>query len=437
VVLLTACSRGREPTTLPPLDDPAALAPRPVPNDAEPSRVSWIDLVPEQFTRIPRWNEEQFGEPMPASTWRPEDQHGTPFRWDAADLEPDGRGRPGSQRFTVYHGHGCCGGCQAVALLGAVLSQHRIDAGSPVPANRSVPHRADLPAGLDELDIRPILATSRHAYIMGGRDIPDVAPALAVVGAPYKDDLRPLLEHAGDPWTPARFCQAVMGHDLPVFRARVREHDVRFMTVALRQGPVVISGAFNRLVRGEDGVYRCPADARDMGRHHFMLVVGWEAYDRDRDGRADEVVWLVRDDNERRGGDTDAWNDAFLDDEWGRLVPRGCLLDEGRAHSVIPGSATIGSFDDALLAGPDGRRVSYCEYDPDQDGVATARDLCPFTPGPEQLDRDGDGIGDACDPCPDAVPVRGPTRGHRDEDHDGLANECDPCPEDANRECRP
>jgi hypothetical protein len=42
-----------------------------------------------------------------------------------------------------------------------------------------------------------------------------------------------------------------------------------------------------------------------------------------------------------------------------------------------------------------------------------AGDLCPRTPDPDQRDRDGDGIGDACDD---------------DADDDGLRDAVDPCP---------
>ncbi len=425
LTIAAGCTRS-DANTLPAAAARPPATPREIPADVEPAKVEWLHLVPETFTHIPRWEAEQFGASMPETTWDPAHQATSPMRWDLATVDADGRWRPGADRYAVFHGHGCCGGCQAVALLGAVLTQYRIDSRQPVPARRTTPHRAAIPARMDELDLRALLATSRQAFIMGGRDIPTVAPALAVAGAPLRQDLHPLLREADDPWTPARFCQAAMGRDLPVLRARVREHDVRLMTVALRQGPVVISGAFNRLRRGPDDIYRCPDDAEDLSRHHFMLVVGWERNDRDGDGEPDEVVWLVRDDWERNGGDHDTWSDAFLDDEWGRIVPRGCLLDHGRAHSIIPGTVSLGGFDDPVLDGPEGARVSYCEYDPDQDGVATAHDLCPFYPDPAQTDRDGDGIGDACDPCPEAPPAERPSRGHLDEDGDGLANACDP-----------
>jgi hypothetical protein len=39
--------------------------------------------------------------------------------------------------------------------------------------------------------------------------------------------------------------------------------------------------------------------------------------------------------------------------------------------------------------------------DADGDGMADARDVCPFFADPEQRDSDGDGVGDACE-CGDA-----------------------------------
>src|SRR5207249_10897096 len=38
--------------------------------------------------------------------------------------------------------------------------------------------------------------------------------------------------------------------------------------------------------------------------------------------------------------------------------------------------------------------------DADGDGVPDAVDNCPAVPNPDQADADGDGVGDACDPCP-------------------------------------
>ncbi len=74
--------------------------------------------------------------------------------------------------------------------------------------------------------------------------------------------------------------------------------------------------------------------------------------------------------------------------------------------------------------------------DSDGDGVADGSDNCPSVPNPDQLDLDGDGLGNACDPdddndtVPDAadncplVPNADPA----DRDGDGLGDACDPTP---------
>ena len=60
--------------------------------------------------------------------------------------------------------------------------------------------------------------------------------------------------------------------------------------------------------------------------------------------------------------------------------------------------------------------------DSDRDGVADDADNCPAADNPEQFDRDGDGIGNACDVClerPEPIP---------DEDGDTIGDDCDDCP---------
>ena len=82
-----------------------------------------------------------------------------------------------------------------------------------------------------------------------------------------------------------------------------------------------------------------------------------------------------------------------------------------------------------------------CDPDDDNDGVLDALDHCPLVADPADFDSDGDGYGDACDPCPldaqndadgdgvcgdvDNCPsARNPSQ--RDADHDGIGDACDP-----------
>lgn len=60
------------------------------------------------------------------------------------------------------------------------------------------------------------------------------------------------------------------------------------------------------------------------------------------------------------------------------------------------------------------------EFDSDGDDVCDVDDVCPFRFDPEQTDTDGDGVGDRCDRCV------GP--GSRDSDGDGICNQLDICP---------
>lgn len=61
--------------------------------------------------------------------------------------------------------------------------------------------------------------------------------------------------------------------------------------------------------------------------------------------------------------------------------------------------------------------------DRDGDGVPDESDLCPDTPDKEQRDYDRDGFGDACDACPHIA-----TTANVDGDRDGVGDECDPAP---------
>jgi hypothetical protein len=80
--------------------------------------------------------------------------------------------------------------------------------------------------------------------------------------------------------------------------------------------------------------------------------------------------------------------------------------------------------------------------DTDDDGFCDVDDNCPEVPNDGQQDQDGDGLGDICDPCPQGGDGDGdgvcdvddncpeaPNEGQQDQDGDGLGDICDPCPQ--------
>lgn len=98
-----------------------------------------------------------------------------------------------------------------------------------------------------------------------------------------------------------------------------------------------------------------------------------------------------------------------------------CIGDGTGAHyCMIVGELPVndGAVDSLPLdAAPDAPSA-----DRDGDGVPNATDNCPDVANADQADEDADTLGDVCDPCP-------PSTTNTDTDNDGVGDDCDPHPQ--------
>ncbi|MDX9751448.1 MAG: OmpA family protein [Flavobacteriales bacterium] len=120
----------------------------------------------------------------------------------------------------------------------------------------------------------------------------------------------------------------------------------------------------------------------------------------------------------------------------------GVFTASGQEKFVVLGAFPLAGMEKtSVIEGPDSRRAYYYidgisvnlkpEDDRDGDGVIDKEDACPDEPGPASTqgcpDGDGDGVADKDDKCPD---LAGPAEwdGCPDSDGDGIPDHQDRCP---------
>jgi hypothetical protein len=135
-----------------------------------------------------------------------------------------------------------------------------------------------------------------------------------------------------------------------------------------------------------------------------------------------------------RVADEALWVNEDLSSEFWNKDPSIDVTPDGKF--VVAWEALVLSFDSLVVATVRHARLFADPNDEDRDSVLNDVDNCPDAFNPEQIDTDGDSIGDACedDEDDDGVPNTEdncPTVANlaqADTDDDGVGDDCDPCP---------
>ena len=123
-------------------------------------------------------------------------------------------------------------------------------------------------------------------------------------------------------------------------------------------GPLTVAMGYGSGYGGywDGDIYRC---TNDSGINHGVIIAGYN----DTDG-----YWIVK----------NSWGSGWNGNGYFKVGYGECAVEQYAVYAYLE-----------------------ADIDADGDGVADPSDNCPTVPNPTQLDTDGDGLGDVCDPDDD------------------------------------